>query len=989
MRRLSGGARRHLLVLGLYTLLSVLLTWPLILHLTTHIPGVPQWAFDESTFVWNIWYFKQALIDGLQSPLHSELIWYPLGIDLILYTYNFYHVLAAMPLALATSLPLANNVTLLASTVLSGYGTWLLVSYLLGRLEIGDWRLGSGRASTLGGSNNANAQSPNLPISNLQSPNLNSPLFWSAFVAGAIYAFASNRSVYAALGHYDMVTTQWIPFYALALLRMLDGGLAPARRRHWAVLGGVFFALTGLAEMISALFLAMFTLIAVLAWIFSTQRRKGTEKHESERDPNLQSPNLPVSQSPTIRATLLNFLILALVAFALWAPALIPILGAFFTADYDLQGWGDALMLSADLRGWFTATVFHPLFGGDIVQELRLVQQRAANPELSGFRDVNTVFLGWVTLALALIGAFVYRRKVAVWIWTSVIFGVLTLGPLLQINGRYRFDLDGLETTVPLPFALLHFIPVIKANRAPNRNSVILMLGLAVLAGYGVYWLMTRLRASDRAAWTAWLRPALAVLLAAAVIFEHMAVPLPLSDARVPAVYDQIAATPGEFSVMQVPLGWRNSFGVFGPEQTQLQYYQTGHGKPMLGGNISRAPEFKMEYFQRIPYFQALTEIEFGRPVAPEVLEAAAMQAEDLMYLYDTRYVLLFPPIPGRPPYEDTWQASWDFVKDTLPLEETPFWAQDGIEAYRVRQPAGGDQFYLNLGEAGTYPYRGEGWDAAEVDTPYEESAIWATGTQSRLFIPLRQVDPEQTYGVQLRAYPFVYPGAPAQNVTLSVNGQPLAAQPLADGWQELGWQVPGALLVDGLNRLDLSWEHAAAPRDVIPGDRQIGTTGVQLPIDADLKAFADGGFIALFDETGEQSDGSAGRRGVNVTVLDPQSGAVVEKEGFDTTASAVESEKLAAFLDEIPAGSPVLVVTYGDASAYLGEDALAALGTIGAALTADDVRDAYFAIAGVKDGSPGSAAQVVDANDAFLRVSLNRDRRPLAAAVDWISVGK
>ena len=123
--------------------------------------------------------------------------------------------------------------------------------------------------------------------------------------------------------------------------------------------------------------------------------------------------------------------------------------------------------------------------------------------------------------------------------------------------------------------------------------------------------------------------------------------------------------------------------------------------------------------------------------------------------------------------------------------------------------------------------------------------------------------------------------------------------------------------------------------------------------------------------------------------MLDPQSGEVVEKAGFDTTASAAESEKLAAFLDEIPAGYPVLVVTYGDASAYLGEDALAALGTIGAALTADDVRGAYFAVAGVKGASPGSAAQVVDANDAFLRVSLNRDRRPLAAAVDWVSVGK
>ena len=33
---------------------------------------------------------------------------------------------------------LLSNITLLASTVLSGYGTWLLVSYLLKRVETGD-----------------------------------------------------------------------------------------------------------------------------------------------------------------------------------------------------------------------------------------------------------------------------------------------------------------------------------------------------------------------------------------------------------------------------------------------------------------------------------------------------------------------------------------------------------------------------------------------------------------------------------------------------------------------------------------------------------------------------------------------------------------------------------------------------------------------------------------------------------------------------------
>ena len=101
---------------------------------------------------------------------------------------------------------------------------------------------------------------------------------------------------------------------------------------------------------------------------------------------------------------------------------------------------------------------------------------------------------------------------------------------------------------------------------------------------------------------------------------------------------------------MQVPLGWRNSFGVLGPERTQLQYYQTAHGKPMLGGNISRAPDFKMDYFERIPFFKALTQIEFGGEVAPETLEAAQAQAAELMYLYNTEYVLLYPPIPAALP---------------------------------------------------------------------------------------------------------------------------------------------------------------------------------------------------------------------------------------------------------------------------------------------------------------------------------------------------
>lgn len=956
MNRFSPAARRHLVALATYTVLSLVLSWPLFPHLLTHVPGVPQWAFDEATFVWNIWYFKHALLEKLQSPLHSELIWFPVGIDLVLYTYNFYHALAALPLALAVNLPFSSNIALLSSTVFSGYGTWLLTFSLLTRQE-----------------KEAGLRLPERTLS--------SPVFLAALGAGLVYAFASNRSVYAALGHYDMTTTQWIPFYALALLRVLDPTLTPKRRRAWAIWGGLFFALTGLAEMISALFLAMFTLIV----LFVRLREWRMSSNPGGAYPQAVGSHI----RPQTLATFSSLLLLGLVAFLVWSPALIPILQTFFSADYDLEGWGDALMLSADLLGWFTATVFHPIFGGDVVREMRLVQQRAINPELTGFRDINTVFLGWATLALALLGAWTYRRKVKIWGWTALVFGVLTLGPLLQINGRYRFDLDGLETTVPLPFIVLHFIPIVKANRAPNRNSVLLMLGIAVLVGYGLYWLFGQMRKRRLTRNVAWLRPTVATALSAAILFEHLALPLPLTDARIPAVYATIAAEPGEFSILQLPLGWRNSFGVFGPENTLLQYYQTAHAKPMLGGNISRAPAFKMQYFERIPYFQALTEVQFGRPVSPEMLEAAVRQAEDLMYLYDTRYVLLFPPIPDRPPYSDTWQDTWDFVKSTLPLEPRPFWTEDGIEAYRVIQPPGGDQFYLNLGEADTFAYRGEGWDEAEVDAPYGVSAVWATGRSSRLFIPLRRVDADAVYRIQVTAHPFAYPGSPAQQIGLTVNGHRLDVRPLPDGWQTLVWETPGALLKSGLNRLELTWGYAAAPREVIPGERWIGSTGVEMPIDADLKAFADGGFIALFDEEGRQIDGSAGRRGVNLTVLDRHTGRMLDKVGFDTAASEAESERLIAFVEQIPAGAVVLMVTYGEATNYLSEEALAALESIGASLTLEEVRGRQIAVVGVKGAAPGSAAQVIDDKEAFLRVSLNRDRRPLAAAVDSVQISR
>lgn len=951
--------REHLWVLSLFSALTLALSWPLPLRIFDFVPGVAQWAYDESTFIWNIWYFKHAVIDSLASPLHSELIYYPLGIDLILYTYNFFNALLAQPLHLAVGLVFSSNVTVLFSTALSGYGAFLLARYLLNR----DRGLGIGDPDT------------HAPVPSPQS-------LIPALLAGILYAFASNRAIYATLGHYDMVTTQWIPFYALTLLQALDDRRSSSARRRSAVLAGIFFAFNGLAEMITAVFLAIFTLIVVVVKLTADRRPQTTN-------------GLTLRNSQfAIRNSLVPLALLGLTAFLLWSPALLPILGQFLTSDFSLKGWGEAIPLSTDLLGWFTPTVLHPLFGGELVAELRRVQLRALDGSgVGGFRDINTVFIGWVSGALALLGLVVYRRRLRVWWWTAVTFGLFTLGPFLQINGQYRFNLDGVETSFPLPYALLHYLPIIKANRAPNRNSVLLMLAVAVLAAYGGYWVIGRLgdwvgrpRTADGGPRTA-VRRLAAFVLVGAILFEHLPLPLPLSDHRVPAVYAQIAADPAPVAVMHAPLGWRNSFGVFGAERTILQYYQSVHGKPMIGGNISRAPDFKMGYFQRLPLFQAIREVEFTGQIPDGLAAAAQAQAAELMYLYNVGYVLLMPPIPQRFPYADHWQATWDFYRATLPLEDTPFWTGNGIEAYRIVQPPGSDSFQLQLGQPDTFAYRAEGWDDAPVDAPYGLPGIWAVEPQSCLLLPLRSVDPAKEYPLRVQVRPFDYPGSEPQRVTAVMNGARLAGQPLVNDWQTIEWRVPGSGLVDSVNRLCLEWGYNAAPRTVLAGNRQIGTTGVELPIDADLKAFADGGFISLFDEEGDQTDASAGRRGVNVTVLDGR-GGVVDAAGFDTAANAFESEKLAAYIAAIPDGAAVLVATWGDAAAFLTDEALAGLASLGADLTLDGLRGNYLALVGVKGATPGTAAQVIDPFEAFLRISLNRDRRTLAGAVGVVEIG-
>ena len=438
---------------------------------------------------------------------------------------------------------------------------------------------------------------------------------------------------------------------------------------------------------------------------------------------------------------------------------------------------------------------------------------------------------------------------------------------------------------------------------------------------------------------------------------------------------------------MQLPLGWRNSFGVLGSEQTNLQYFQTAHGKPIIGGNISRAPAYKMDYFARIPLFKALTDLEMYREVSPETDAAARKQAGDLMALYDVRYFITTPPIPGRFPYQDTWQRTEDYALDVLPLEKVPVWEQDGYRAYRVIQPAVASPFRLDLGVSGAEPYVGGGWDYSIAEQPYDATGIWATDTTADLYLPL---DGPKDVTLRLALAPLTYDGAPPQKVSIRVNDVTvLKEQALAPGWQTVEVRVPASATRRGPNRVTLDFAWAESPREVFPDPASravIGSTGVVSPVNIDVHSF-DEAFISLFGADGAEVKASSGRRGYNVTVIDPRTGKVLDAVGFDTAANPYEADALAAYLTGIPKGRIVAVATKGDAGAHLTPAAVEALRNLGSRAQAPaDLQGMAHALIGVQGAAPGAAAEEIKPGDAFVRVA--GDFRTLAAALDWAEIG-
>ncbi len=858
--------KRDLAILGLYLLLAIILTYPLVLHFTTYVPGDGS---DDPALVWNLWWVKHALVDLGANPFDCDFMFHPIGIDLTFYTLTIVNGLISVVLQPIIGLVATSNFILLTSFVLSAYGAYLLVRYLL----------------------------PSEALAVVP------------FISGLIYAFSSNRLIYASLGQFNIASTQWIPFYVLFLMKTHRH---PNRLRY-LLLAAVFLLLNGYSELTYASFLIILTAIYLLYWVAADGWKR----------------SLPFLRS-------LAFV--GIIFLLGMSPVLYRMVRVMAVeGDFLVEGLGFANVFSADVLGFLVPSHLHPLSD--------LWRKRF------DFSYLNFVFVGYTVLLLAAFGAVgVLRdRTIRFWVVATGVFGLVALGPTLRVNGS--------EYELPLPFDILQALPFFKGNRYPSRYSVMLALCWAVLAGYGLRRLSSLVKGKTR-------KWALAACVAALILLEHLSIPLPLSDMRVPDVYRDIAGEEGDFAVLELPLAWRNGFRVTGTKDPVImfeQFYQTTHGKRILGGNTSRNPEFKFQYFTEAPVLNTIVALETGHAVEREIWEADKELAPSVMGLLSVRYVILHT--------EEIPAVLHDYVTYVVDGEEV--YNRDGIIAYRVTPPAPQAQVLTDLGTDEAHLNVGEGW--SESGHQY----VWAQRREACLLVYLSRQSQEMT----LRS---MAPGH-GQTVEVVANSHAVGTLALSEGWQEYQVLLPVTYLREGLNEFCFRFGRLYPVEQVREGDYAIGTTGISSPVNILVKSAGEevGDFGHIYvDGVNVSQD----ERGYNMVVLDPVSGQVEETGHFDTFLHQDESRLMADFIARIPEGKIVAVAVEDEASLNLTEEAVQALRSIGAG---EDLRGMFrwgHAIIGVKGAAPGQALETTGVlRPELVRVGQAFTEPASAAAFDQV----
>lgn len=577
------------LVIISYIVLTAIFTYPVIIS-NTQVPG----GGDAYFYLWDLWWFKKALLD-ISNPYFTPYLFHPTGLNLALSAVTPFNALLSVPLQLIFSLVTTYNILWLISFIISGYGTYKLTKYLTDSSQ-------------------------------------------AAFIAGLIFMFSPYHFAHS-LGHLNLLSIEWIPFYVLYFLKT-----ASENNIKNAVYSAIFLLLVALCEYTYLVYMLAFTVIFLLCQLY-------TDKEQ------LLNRNLLKRLSVT--GVVFGFL---------FFPFAHPLLKELATSESNYMYSGGFVTYSADLLGFFLPSQLHPFLkniGSQFYQNF------------TGNIGEYTVFAGYTVLILATIAFLKVKTKdVRFWAISAIVFFILSLGPILHINGIFISNIEGVNFAIPLPYSIIMKIPIISIARAPSRLDALIMLSLSVLAAYGISYIfrITDARSNGKIP----IKICFAVILAIFILFEFLAIPFPMADADVPEFYYSLSGNSEDFSILEIP-DCANHLAF--PE---YMYYQTVHEKKITTG-YTHVPESCTKFTENTPLINNLYFVygstEKPIPISNDILNQDIKEIGlSILNYYDIKYVILHENYMTA----EQLKFARNLLEETL-KEKPVYYKKDSIFVYSIK----------------------------------------------------------------------------------------------------------------------------------------------------------------------------------------------------------------------------------------------------------------------------------------------------------------
>lgn len=520
----------------------------------------------------------------------------------------------------------------------------------------------------------------------------------AAYVAGFAFTFTPYHFAHA-LGHLNLVSYYWLPLFALAFRRWL----ARSRPRDLALASAAIVG-AGLTDLSLLLVLALFA-VAFAAGALGVRSTKFLVR------PLVAGLPAAVLLSPYLALVVLEY-------------ARTPGLGGFGS---------EAGRYSLDVASYVVPSPLATLY-----ERVGVI----LTPD--GTTTEASVFVGFAVLALAIVGfRAAPRDERRPWLVVAACFYVLSLGPWLQILGW--------SLPVPLPYAVVRYVPLLSTLRTPARFAIGVLLPVAILAAYGAMRLRwpskVRMPAREPA------RSALAVACVLAIVaLEAATLPYPTTPLAAGAAY------PAELldadALVELPL-WQPGYDGY-LQNVRYLAAQTLHGKPIVNGYTSRETPRDKQFLEGELVLSALWRLERGG-VPPESADVFPEQdtralAGDLLAARGLRTLLFHESAPGDEP--ETREAA--FLATLGGLSRGP--TIDGVTYWRAER--GNATVLLDLDR---------GWHGLEADG--ERRFRWTAGDPTIVVVARDPIDARLSFDARA----FVHDRLPERTMTILANGAPVA----------------------------------------------------------------------------------------------------------------------------------------------------------------------------------------------------------------------